>query len=65
VPLFRVWSDHRDTPWPALLAYWGLPNLQVINRDTHVAKCATEARDRRDARNLSFPANAGNPVSDT
>jgi hypothetical protein len=29
-----------------LLAYWGLPNLQVINRDAHVAKCADEARDR-------------------
>jgi len=47
VPLFRVWSDHRDTPWPELLAYWGLPNLQAINRDAHVAKCADEARDRR------------------
>jgi hypothetical protein len=50
VPLFRVWSEHRDTPWPALLAYWGLPNLQVINRDAHVAKCADEARDRSAAR---------------
>jgi hypothetical protein len=46
VPLFQVWSEHRDTPWPALLAFWGLPNLQVINRDAHVAKCASEARDR-------------------
>jgi hypothetical protein len=46
VPLFRVWSEHRDTPWPGLLDYWGLPNLQVINRDVHAAKCATEARDR-------------------
>ena len=50
VPLFRVWGEHRTAPWPALLAYWGLPNLQVINRDVHVAKCATEARDRRTAR---------------
>lgn len=47
VPLFRVWGERRDTPWPALLAYWGLPNLQVINRDAHVAKCTDEARDRR------------------
>jgi hypothetical protein len=47
VPLFRVWGEHRDTPWPKLLDYWGLPNLQVINRDVHVAKCADEARDRR------------------
>jgi hypothetical protein len=50
VPLFRVWNERRNTPWPALLAYWGLPNLQVINRDAHVAKCADEARDRSAAR---------------
>ena len=36
IPLFRVWSEYGDTPWPALLDYWGLPNLQVINRDVHV-----------------------------
>ena len=47
VPLFRVWSEQRDAPWPELLDFWGLPNLQVINRDVHTAKCATEARDRR------------------
>ena len=46
VPLFRVWSEHLDTPWPRLLDFWGLPNLQVINRDIHAVKCATEARDR-------------------
>jgi hypothetical protein len=46
VPLFQVWSLHRDAPWPQLLGYWGLPNLQVINREVHVEKCATEARDR-------------------
>ena len=50
VPLFRVWSEHRETPWPDLLTYWGLPNLQVINRDVHAVKCAIEARDRRAAR---------------
>lgn len=55
VPLFRVWSERRDTPWPELLDYWGLPNLQVINRDAHAAKCATEARDRRVARALANP----------
>ena len=49
VPLFRVWSELRATPWPDLLGYWGLPNLRVINRDAHVAKCATEAQDRRAA----------------
>jgi hypothetical protein len=47
VPLFRVWGEHRLTPWPQLLAYWGAPNLQVINRDAHAAKCASEANDRR------------------
>jgi hypothetical protein len=50
VPLYRVWGHHRDVPWPSLLAYWGLPNLQVINRESHAAKCATEARDRQAAR---------------
>jgi len=46
VPLFQVWRDHRNEGWPKLLSYWGLPNLQVINRDVHVAKCASEARHR-------------------
>ena len=44
VPLFQVWRERRDTPWPELLSYWGLPNLQVINRDVHAAKCADEAK---------------------
>jgi hypothetical protein len=47
VPLFRLWGEQRDTPWPRLLDYWGLPNLQVINRDAHAAKCAEEAKYRR------------------
>jgi hypothetical protein len=50
VPLFQVWRQHRDRAWPELLGYWGLPNLQVINREVHVAKCAAEARGRRTAR---------------
>jgi hypothetical protein len=49
VLLFRVWSEHRGVPWPKLLGFWGLPNLHVINRDAHAAKCAIEARDRRAA----------------
>jgi hypothetical protein len=52
VPLFRVWSEHRNEPWPKLLDYWGLPNLQVVNRDAHVTKSALEARDRRFVRSL-------------
>ena len=46
VPLYRVWGEHRAADWPRLLAYWGVPNLQVINRDAHAAKCASEANDR-------------------
>ena len=47
VPLYRVWGEHRETDWPRLLAFWGVPNLQVINRDAHAAKCASEANERR------------------
>jgi hypothetical protein len=50
IPLFRVWKEHRDDPWPRLLDFWGLPNLQMINRDVHAAKCASEAKDRHAAR---------------
>ncbi len=50
VPLFRVWREHRDLAWPDLLAFWGAPNLQVINRDAHLAKCAREAGTRAAAR---------------
>jgi hypothetical protein len=53
VPLFRVWNEYRDAPWAKLLDYWGLPNLQMINRDVHAAKCVTEARSRRAARYLA------------
>jgi hypothetical protein len=56
VPLFQVWRDHRDVPWPRLLGFWGLPNLQVINRDIHVAKCGAEAGDRSLARIEQPPA---------
>ena len=45
IPLCRVWSECRDAPWPALLDHWGLPNLQVINRDVHAAKCAERGTD--------------------
>jgi hypothetical protein len=54
VPLFEVWREHRDTPWPTLLGFWGAPNLQVINRDVHLQKCAAEARVRR-IRSASAP----------
>ena len=47
IPLFKVWRDYRERPWPALLTFWGVPNLQVINRSAHVEKCAKEAGERR------------------
>jgi hypothetical protein len=46
-PLFRVWREHRDVAWPQLLNFWGIPNLQVINRDAHAEKSAAEASTRR------------------
>ena len=46
-PCSRSGDDYRDRPWPALLAFWGVPNLQVINRSAHVEKCAQEAGERR------------------
>ena len=53
VPLFRVWTEYRHLPWPKLLGFWGLPNLQVINGDVHVAKCASEMRERSAARSAN------------
>ena len=52
-PLFQVWREHRTRPWPALLAFWGAPNLQVINRVVHREKCATEAGERASSRVLA------------
>jgi hypothetical protein len=46
VPLYRVWRDHRDLPWPDLLRFWGFPNLQAINRAAHCDKSAGEAGER-------------------
>lgn len=58
IPLFRVWRDERDAPWPRLLGFWGLPNLQVINRAAHVLKCADEARERARTRLLDLAEDA-------
>ena len=46
MPLFQVWREQREAPWPRLLGYWGAGNLQVINRDAHVAKCTQETKYR-------------------
>ncbi len=56
VPLFAVWSQHRPDPWPELLAFWGAPNLQVINRAAHVEKCAKEAMQRSKQRIAMIPS---------
>ena len=56
VPLFSVWRDRRDEPWPSLLAFWGAPNLQVVNREAHVAKCAREAGARPGRREIVSPS---------
>ena len=50
VPLFKVWRERADHAWPALLDFWGVPNLQVINRTAHVEKCAAEAGQRATTR---------------
>ena len=60
VPLFEVWRDHRDRPWPALLRFWGVPNLRAINRPAHVSKSAGEA-SRRALRLVSVGSGAGRP----
>jgi hypothetical protein len=59
VPLFRVWREHRHAAWPDLLAFWGVPNLQVINRDAHAAKCAAEASGR--SRRRADPRSSAEP----
>lgn len=46
IPLFEVWRDRRDVPWPDLIAHWGVPNLQVINSAMHVEKSVGETRAR-------------------
>lgn len=46
VPLVTAWREHRQTPWPTLLRFWGIPNLQAVNRDAHRAKSAREAISR-------------------
>ena len=59
IPLYRVWRERRDEPWPRILSFWGAPNLQVIDRDAHRAKCAHEAGDR--ARLRAEPPGEGTP----
>lgn len=46
VPLHQVWRTHQGTPWPAVLTYWGFPNLQAVSRTAHASKTAAEAGAR-------------------
>jgi hypothetical protein len=64
VPLFAVWSEHRSKPWPELLAFWGAPNLQVINKAAHLEKCADEAAERATRRSALAP-NPGRAAEET
>lgn len=66
VPLYRVWREHRAAPWPELLGYWGAPNLQVVNRVVHVAKCGAEAGERAARRRAEAtpPAELPGPLAD-
>lgn len=64
-PLFQVWRDHRDLPWPELLSFWGLPNLQVVNSVMHDRKSVEETRTRarlRSGSQQSSSASAGDPI---
>ncbi len=63
VPLYRVWREHRELPWPRLLAFWGVPNLQVINREAHVRKCMREAQDRAAVNRSRVNYHPADPVS--
>jgi hypothetical protein len=57
VPLFAVWRDPQRAAatWPALLRFWGVPNLQVINRSAHVEKCGRESVARARSRRAGGP----------
>jgi hypothetical protein len=54
VPLSVVWLEHRTTAWPEILRFWGPENLQVLNREAHIAKSAGETK-ARSARKPSGP----------
>jgi hypothetical protein len=59
IPLHRVWYERSDHEWPSMLAFWGAPNLQVINSDAHAAKCLAEAQARR---SKSVAEHSGTPI---
>jgi hypothetical protein len=63
VPLYRVWREHRGEPWPALLGFWGAPNLQVVNWLVHVSKSGEEARERSQVRAAIATKSPQHPVA--
>jgi hypothetical protein len=46
VPLWRVREEREIHPWPAILRFWGLSNLQALSTEGHAAKTAREAAAR-------------------
>lgn len=46
VPLWRVREEREIHPWPAILRFWGLANLQALSTEGHAAKTAREAAAR-------------------
>ncbi|MDB5571869.1 MAG: hypothetical protein JWN93_3052 [Hyphomicrobiales bacterium] len=60
-PLYRVWRERRDMAWPDLLAFWGAPNLQVINRNGHQDKSIAETRERTQTRRMAREPSAPEP----
>lgn len=50
VPLYAVWRGRTQEPWPALLRFWGRPNLQAVNAAAHRGKSADEASERASTR---------------
>lgn len=45
-----LWSVDRSEPWPQVLRWWSLDNLQTLCLPCHDAKCAAEAAARASLR---------------
>ena len=56
MPLFKVWRGRAQHSWPDLLDFWGAPNLQVINRATHLDKSVHETTERAKSREVAASA---------
>lgn len=46
IPLWRVRLEGGKHPWPGVLRFWGLSNLQALSSVGHKRKTAREARER-------------------